>query len=49
MTNVVSIDSYMESLEAEVLAAEAAYEKALEEYKVAHDRLALALSKLGES
>ena len=48
MTNVVSMDEYMEALEAEIMAAEEAYEKALEAYKAAHDRLALALSKMAE-
>ena len=48
MSNVVTMDSYIESLEAEILAAEVEYEKALEAYKAAHDRLALALSKMAD-
>lgn len=47
MSNVVSMDEYMATLEAEILAAEEAYNQALESYKAAHDRLALALSKMG--
>ena len=48
MNNVVSMDEYMEALEAEIMAAEEAYNQALEAYKAAHDRLALALSKMAE-
>ena len=47
MSNVVSMESYIEALEEEILAAEEAYNQALEAYKAAHDRLALALSKMG--
>lgn len=47
MTNIVSMDSYMEVLEEEIMAAEEAYNQALEAYKAAHDRLARALSKMG--
>ena len=49
MSNVVSMDKYMASLEDEILAAEEVYNRALEAYKAAHDRLALALSRIETS